>query len=130
MRMTSTSSRPASSVSRCRAVETPPKPPPRMTICWREILGMVDRGSPTRQRGWIHVRIVPSLTRRASELIHRPQAPALGGENSAPLADEEFVGLADGADLAVQVVEADGVHAVVFFSHGGVPVDLIGQAVP
>src|SRR4051794_36449804 len=57
-------------------------------------------------------------------------AEALGGEDVAPSLDELSVGLGDGAGVAIEVVQAAGVDGVVVLAEGGVPVHLIGEAVP
>ena len=58
------------------------------------------------------------------------QANAVGGQHLVPVGDELLVGQAHGPDVAVQVVEAQRVHAVVGFAQGGVPVHLVGEGVP
>ena len=60
-------------------------------------------------------------------LISKCQAEAFGGEDLSPLFDESFVGMTDGADIAVEVDEAERVHFAAVVAKGGVPVDLVGQ---
>src|SRR3954447_1078818 len=66
-----------------------------------------------------------------ADLLDRDhQANALRGKHVAPVGDEPFVGLADIADLAVEVEQPEWVHIAILLAQRRVPVDLVGQAVP
>ena len=52
------------------------------------------------------------------------------GKHLAPVADQLLVGLADVADVAVEIVQAERVDVAVLLAQRGVPVDLVGQRIP
>src|SRR4051794_19702445 len=72
-----------------------------------------------------------ALAGRLADLLDwNDQADARGRQNVAPVGDQLLVGLADVADLAVEVEEAERVHIAVLLAKRGVPVDLVGQRIP
>src|SRR5436309_1352303 len=58
------------------------------------------------------------------------QAGALGRQDLAPLPDEFPVGFPDGTNLPIEIVQPKRVHVSVVLAQGGVPIHLIGKAVP
>ena len=52
------------------------------------------------------------------------------GRTSAPSLDQLLIGLADGPDIAIQIVQAEWIHAAVLFTQSRIPIDLIRQRVP
>src|SRR5207253_4103271 len=66
-----------------------------------------------------------------AELLDRHhQAHALRRQHVAPVGDQLLVSAADIADLAVEVEQAERIYVAVLLAERGVPVDLVGQAVP
>src|SRR5687767_7516880 len=66
-----------------------------------------------------------------AELLDRHhQADGRGRQDVAPVGDQLLVGLADIADLAVRVEQAERVDVAVLLAERSVPVDLVDQAVP
>ena len=66
----------------------------------------------------------------ADLLDRHDQADALRRKHVAPVGDQLLVGLADVADLAVEVEQAERIDVAVLLAKRGVPVDLVGQRVP
>src|SRR6185369_5932944 len=58
------------------------------------------------------------------------QADTLRRQDVSPVGDQLLVGLADVADLAVEVEQAERIDVAVLLPERGVPIDLVGQAVP
>src|SRR3954470_24773954 len=75
-------------------------------------------------------RIVTVPVVIADLLDGHDQAHALRRKHVAPVGDQLLVGLADVADLAVEVEQAERVDVAVLLAERGIPVDLIGEAVP
>src|SRR5262245_39249270 len=55
------------------------------------------------------------------------ETDALRGEHLAPVLDQLLVGLPDGADVALQVVETERVDVAPVLAQRVVPVDLVGE---
>src|SRR5258705_9450175 len=66
----------------------------------------------------------------AQLLDRHDQAYALRRQDIAPVGDQLLVSLADVADLAVEIEQAERIDVAVLLAERGVPVDLVGQAVP
>ena len=58
------------------------------------------------------------------------KAYALRRQNPAPSLDQVLIGLADGPDIAIQIIEAERIDTAVLLTQGRVPIDLIRQRVP
>ena len=82
---------------------------------------------PNRRPG----RIVAVVVGMLADLLDRhDQADARGRKHVAPIGDQLLVGLADVADLAVEVEQPERIDVAVLLAQRGVPVDLVGQAIP
>src|SRR3990170_1132941 len=71
--------------------------------------------------------VVAALT----DLLDRhDQANGRGRQHVAPVGDQLLVGLADVADLAVRVEQAERIDIAVLLAQRGVPVELVDQRIP
>src|SRR3954453_11903853 len=74
---------------------------------------------------------IVAILEMVTDLLDRNnQAHARGREHVAPVSDQLLVGLADIADLAVEIEQPKRVDVAVLLAKRGIPVDLVGEAVP
>src|SRR5688572_12442773 len=66
----------------------------------------------------------------ADLLDRHDQADARRRQHVAPIGDQLLIGLADVADLAVHVEQAERIDVAVLLAERGVPVDLVNQRIP
>src|SRR3954468_24303334 len=75
-------------------------------------------------------RIVVLVLMLADLLDRDDQADALRRKHAAPVRDQLLVGLADVADLAVEVEQSERIAVAVLLAKRGVPIHLVDQRIP